>query len=283
MVVNMSDPTAALSALARHERVVAASERARAACTQLRWHQALRRRTPEAAAESRARGAWASAELDGARSSVDIVRDLMRGARPWSSDPDAAEEVLRGAVTVTAATEQYVAARPLEVRRTLAGLHLAAAARLLPPHDLGRPRTVDACPEFALLGPAPSAGAAAARLAAIEALPSDSTLPAVLALAIAHGEIAQARPFVRANGLVARAMDRVLLASTGLDPTGVAVIEAGHGVAGGTAYQGALQAYARGDLAGLLVWIDHCADAIVAGATEGERIADAILAGRLTS
>ena len=60
---------------------------AREACTRLRWHNALRRRIPEAAAESRVRGAWASGELDGARLSVDIVRDLMRGARDVARGP----------------------------------------------------------------------------------------------------------------------------------------------------------------------------------------------------
>ena len=44
--------------------VAEAMDEAREACTQLRWHQALRRRIPEAAAESRVRGAAASAELD---------------------------------------------------------------------------------------------------------------------------------------------------------------------------------------------------------------------------
>ncbi|MGL5816001.1 MAG: hypothetical protein ACRCYR_00450, partial [Phycicoccus sp.] len=39
---------------------------ARSACAQLRWHPALRRRVPEAAAESLVRGAVASAGLEGA-------------------------------------------------------------------------------------------------------------------------------------------------------------------------------------------------------------------------
>ena len=60
-------------------------EAAREACTRLRWHQALRRRIPEAAAESRVRGAVASAELEGASMPVDVVRDIARGASTWSA------------------------------------------------------------------------------------------------------------------------------------------------------------------------------------------------------
>src|SRR5690606_39573042 len=45
--------------------VTDAVEEAREACTQLRWHPALRRRIPEAAAESRVRGATATALLEG--------------------------------------------------------------------------------------------------------------------------------------------------------------------------------------------------------------------------
>lgn len=276
----MSSVLGPLRTLAQQERIGAASVRAREACTGLRWHQALRRRTPQAAAESRIRGAWANAELDGARSSIEIVRDLMRGARTWDPVPDPAQEVLRGACRVTAASEQYAARTPLLARQALAGLHMAAAADLVAAEQLGRPRTGD-CSEFSLLGPAPAAPEAAARLAALDQIVAAADLPALLVLAIVHAELAHARPFARGNGLVARAMDRVLLASSGLDPTGVVVIEAGHGAGGLTAYQGALQAYGRGSLEGLVLWVEHCAEAVVAGAAEGAAIADSVLAGRL--
>lgn len=280
-VAPVSDPNTALRALTEHPRVQAASERARAACTELRWHQALRRRIPEAAAESRIRGAWASAELDGARSTVDIVRDLMRGARARATDPDPTERIIHGAMAATAETEALAATALTSPRQTLARLHLAAAAELVAPDQLGRPRTSPTSPEFADLGPAPGPEAIAERLAQLDhILTSDA--PALLKLALAHAEIAHVRPFERGNGLVARALDRTLLRATGLDPTGVVVPEAGHGAKGSVAYQGGLQAYGLGRLDGLLLWLDHCADAVVAGAGEGRRIADAVLAGRLT-
>jgi hypothetical protein len=52
-------------------------------------------------------------------------------------------------------------------------------------------------------------------------------VPVVLAAALVHAELAVVRPFVRGNGLVARAAERALVAAAGLDPTGVAVPEAG--------------------------------------------------------
>jgi predicted naringenin-chalcone synthase len=86
---------------------------------------------------------------------------------------------------------------------------------------------------------------------------------------------------VRGNGLVARAMERGIVRASGLDPTGVAVVELGHGAGGGAAYLGALEAYGTGLPQGVALWITHCAEAIVAGADQGGRIADAVLLGRL--
>jgi hypothetical protein len=80
-------------------------------------------------------------------------------------------------------------------------------------------------------------------------------------------------------------MERLVIQASGLDPTGVAVVELGHsmaGAGGGAAYLGALAAYGSGSPRGVALWISHCAEAIVSGADEGRRIADAVLVGRLT-
>ena len=45
--------------------------------------------------------------------------------------------------------------------------------------------------------------------------------------ALTHAEIVTARPFTRGNGVVARALERAVVQAGGLDPTGVAVTEAG--------------------------------------------------------
>src|SRR5690242_10628556 len=126
----MPDVVASLTTLVQlpgvGERVVAA----RQACEQLRWHEALRRRIPEASAESRVRGAQASAALEGATVPLDLVRDVMRGAAQWPLEPDPVEQVARGAVQATAESEHVralVSSAPLQA---LARLHVAAAAGL---------------------------------------------------------------------------------------------------------------------------------------------------------
>lgn len=275
-------PLAALTTIADLPEVVAVNDRAREACTRLRWHQALRRRIPEGAAESRIRGAWASAELDGARSDLDVVRDLMRGARDRSTAPDPAEQVIHGAMAATAATESLGAQLRQAPRQAIARLHLAAAAELVPEEELGRPRPSGRdCTEFAILGPAAPSAAAAARLDALDPILAEPDLPALVVAGIAHAEIAHARPFTRGNGLVARAVERTVIKTAGLDPTGVAVPEVGHHRRGAAAYHGALAAYGQGTRTGIVVWLEHCADALVAAADEGHAIADAVLAGRL--
>ncbi len=282
-MASVSEAVAALLRLAGLPEVADDIGRVREACTRLRWHQALRRRATEAAAESRIRGAWASAELDGARSSVAIVRDLMRGARPRSAEPDPAEQVLHGAMAATAATEGLGRLALTSPRQSLARLHLAAAAQLVAADELGRPRTAgQSCAEFVELGAAPAPEQVAARLVALEEIiDAAGDLPALVVAGIAHAEIVHLRPFTRGNGLVARAYERALVQATGLDPTGVAVPEFGHGATSSAAYHGALTAYGQGSVEGVALWLRHCADAMVAGAEEGQAIADAVLAGRL--
>ena len=279
----MPDVVSSLNALATLPGVPEQTDAAREACTRLRWHEALRRRIPEAAAESRVRGAHASAALEGANLSVEIVRDLMRGAQPWPSDPDPVEQVARGVVQATAETERLGAMLRTAPLQALARLHVAAASGLVAPDQLGRPRRPgEECAEFVDLGPAPDADVVQERLATlVEVLLAGDKAPAVVVAALVHAEIAHVRPFVRGNGAVARAMERAVIQATGLDPTGVVVPEAGHGAQGGPAYLGALAAYGTGTPEGVALWLGHCCEAIVAGAAEGVRICDAVRAGRL--
>lgn len=264
--------------------VAEATDAARQACTTLRWHQALRRRIPEAAAESRVRGARASAVLDGAEMDLDLVRDLMRGATAWPETPDPLEEVVQGAARVTAETENIASMVISAPSQALARVHTAAAGHLLPESQIGRPRQVgEISREFTDLGPAPDETVVRQRLSGIvELLLNARDAPALVVAALVHAEIATVRPFVRGNGLVARAMERAVIQASGLDPTGVAVVELGHGAGGGAAYLGALAAYGSGTPQGVALWLTHCAQAVVAGAGEGGRIADAVLVGRLT-
>ena len=272
------------------------AEAAREACTRLRFHEALRRRIPEAAAESRVRGAQASAALDGAEFPVDLVRELMSGARDWPDDLDPGLRTLKGAVAATAESERVVSLVRSAPLQALARLHVAAAAALatLAGGDvagardtLGRPRVEDeGCTELVDLGPAPAPPVVAARLTSLSevivAAAGSNRVPAAVVAALVHAEVATVRPFAHGNGLVARAMERALVQALGLDPTGVAVPEAGHVANGGPAYLGSLTAYAQGGAAGVGLWLAQAGEALARGAAEGERISDAVRAGRLT-
>jgi len=280
----VSSPVAAsVEPLLRLPGVTDAVAAAREACTQLRWHQALRRRIPEAAAESRVRGARETAFLDGIQFPVETVRDLSRGALSWRDDPLPDEQVLRGAVQVTAEAEHLRAVLSAAPRQVVARLHTAAATPLrVEAAALGRPRGPEAvCAELVELGEPVAAERVAARLDGIvELLRAVGPVPAGVVGALVHAEMAVVRPFERGNGLVARALERVVVQAGGLDPTGVAVPEAGHRSLGQTAYVGALAAYATGTQDGVRLWLLHCCEAMVAAAAEGTRVADAVLAGR---
>jgi Fic family protein len=280
-VLTIADSITSLSIL---PGIAEATDAARQACTHLRWHQALRSRIPGAAAESRVRGARASAALDGAEMDLEVVRDLMRGARAWSPSPDPLEATLQGAVQATAETEHIRALVASAPSQALARIHAAAAAHLLPQSQVGRPRQAgEVSLEFSDLGPSPDETIVRQRLSGIlDLLLCARDSPAVVVAALVHAEIATVRPFVRGNGLVARAMERAIIESSGLDPSGVAVVEVGHSDGGSAAYLGALAAYATGSPQGVALWIRHCAGAVVVGAEEGVRIADAVLLGRLS-
>lgn len=283
-----SPVAASLQQLARIPSVAESIDAARQACTQLRWHEGLRRRTTEAAAESRVRGAVSSAYLDGAElagssGTVPLVRDLMRGAVPWPDRVGPVERVTRAAVRATAATEEMTTAAMTAPLQALARLHLAAAGDLVPAAAVGRPRTaIEDCTELTELGPAVTAAEIPARLHAVAELLGSirAGAPVALVAAVVHAEILAIRPFVAGNGIVARAMERVILRVGGIDPTGVAVPEAGHVGGPGTNYIGALTGYTSAGRDGVLLWLDHWGQAMVRGAAHGGRVADAVRLGR---
>lgn len=278
-----SDHEAAVTRLANLPEVGPVVERARDACTALRWHNALRRRSTEAAAESRVRGARASALLDGADVPVQDVRDLVRGATDWAGASDPVDRTVRGAVQATVEAEHvrsFLLRSPLQA---LARLHVAAGTPLLDRDQVGRPRQAhEHVAELVEVGEAAPADEVPARLAEISRLVAlADRAPAVVVAALMHAEIATSRPFAAANAIVARAAERALLQHAGVDPTGVAVPEVGHHVRGSTGYATALAAYASGERDGVAFWLRHCGGAVADGAQEGGRIADAVLAGRL--
>jgi hypothetical protein len=230
-----SDPLAALNAL---EGVGSAMVAARDGIDALLRDRGLRRTTPELTTEALLLGAHASAVLEGSASTVADVRgghgDLVAQAALRVSTE------LLGLVPV-------MARAPLQV---FARLHTLAAAGETAEEDLGRPRDPDAAQRLREL----------ARL-----LSAPTTAPALVAAAVVHGEIRTAAPFATHNGIVARAAERVVLVSRGVDPPSVTVPEAGH-LRLRREYESNLRAYATGGSAGVHAWLLYAAEAYTAGA-----------------
>jgi hypothetical protein len=165
--------------------------------------------------------------------------------------------------------------------QVLARLHAAAGAGWLPDADLGRVRSAGAEPrDLTGLGAAPDGAEAAERLALLTRTVGATRAPALVVAAVVHGELLAVRPFAAANGTVARAAARLLVCVRGLDPTGAAVAEASWAAAP-LPYLATAARFATGTPEGVAAWVGACADAVVAGAAEGRRVADAVLAGRL--
>ena len=91
-----------------------------------------------------------------------------------------------------------------------------------------------------------------------ELLTSRLETPALVLAGIAHAEIATVAPFGSADGLVARAVERMVLISSGFDPRGVIVTEVGH-LRRQADYSSQLRGYASGTVAGVRDWILHVA------------------------
>ena len=229
------DPLARLAAL---EGVASATAATRDGIDALLRDRGLRRTTPDLTAESLLRGAHASAVLEGSQSSLDDVR-----ARGGDAVAQAALRVsteLLGLLPVLTRTPLQAVAR----------LHTLAAKGAVDGGDLGRPRDA----------------AAAARLHDLgDTLASRTEAPGLVVAAVAHAELATVAPFVSHNGIVARALERLLLAARGVDPTSLTVPEAGH-LALRREYESNLRGYAEGGAAGLHAWLLYAAEAFAAGA-----------------
>ena len=285
------DPLAPLVELAGVADAIAA---ARAACEELRWHEAFRRRWREVRAESTVRSARASAAIEGARVSVEALRAAARGAAP--APVDAEGQLAFACLRAAAEVERLLPALGSRDRaagppfgQLLARLHTAASAGRtdLSTGDVGRPRG-DAPPrDLAGLGPAPPGRAVAARLELLGELVRTSRAPALIVAAVVHGEVLALRPFVVGSGIVGRAAARMLVVQRGLDPTGSVVADVAWLGPGGlgsvglgsvNAYLGAAAGFATGSPAGVAAWLIASADAVRLGADEARSIADLVLA-----
>jgi hypothetical protein len=259
--------------------VADAVERARVACEELRWHEAYRRRWREVRAEAGLRATRASCAIEGVRVPLSLVRELATsgGAAP----------VVVGALRATVLAEQRMpdlgargapALPPL--RQLLVRVHVAAAGDWLDEPDVGRLRTHGPAQDLTGLGPAPAGDELAARIDLLDRTVRSTQVPALVVAAVVHAELLTLRPFRAANGLVARAVARLLLTARGMDPTGSVVPEASWAAALNP-YLGGAAGFATGSAEGVGAWLRGYGDAVVAGADEARAIADSVLAGSL--
>ena len=231
--------------------VAEAAEAARAALGKAHRHRTNLRNWPLTAAESTIRGARSSSMLDGGGALLDTA----------SVADDA---VLAGALRVGQALEGGTTAlvgvwqrAPLQA---LARLHSLAAADLVDEHQLGRPR------------PAPEV---AARLDLMTSLVTGgSSVGAPVLAAVAHGEMLTLSPFGSADGVVARAVSRLVTIASGLDPHGLGVPEV-YWMRRADEYHAAAAGFATGTAQGVGEWLLLCCRALEDGAREALSIAEA--------
>jgi Fic family protein len=198
----------------------------------------LRRTSPEMTAESLLRGAHASAVLEGSTATVEEVR------------AGEVDEIAADAVRLSASMLALAPLLKTAPLQAIARLHAVVGSGALDPEQLGRPR--DAASADRLRGVA-------------ELLLSGTEAPALLVAAIAHADVATAAPFASHNGIVARALERLVLVSRGVDAKSLVVPEAGH-LALRAAYESSLRGYSEGGPRGVHAWALYGAEAFAAGA-----------------
>lgn len=304
-------------ALAREERVAAASEALYEASAQLRWQEALRKRWREARAEASVRGAVSGAAIEGAVVSAQALREQIaagpKGAGVHASSKDPAWDAATG---LWRAHSRLVGYMPDLVGRTrpvvpataqlMATLHRdvagpLAVGGLISEAVVGCPRESEQALENQALegggmleggktaftggqllegGPGPNLGGQELRerLAQIVTLIDTPNLPALVRVALVHAEMLTVRPFALANGALGRLLVRHLSVRDGLDPTGVSVSDYYAGRVPG-AYAEAAQAYASASLEGVVAWIIWQAEALLEGMRQGSELSRAVQAG----
>lgn len=229
------DPFARLTEL---EGVGSAMAATRDGIDALLRDRGLRRTTPELTAESLLRGACATAVLEGSGSDEEQIR---------SGEGDA---VARSAVRLSAELLALLPTLQTAPLQALARLHTLAAKGEVDDADLGRPRSPEA----------------AARLRDLAAsLTAPTSAPALVVAAVAHAEVATVAPFVSHNGIVARALERLLLVARGVDAKSLVVPEAGH-LALRREYESNLRGYAEGGASGVHAWLLYAAEGFAKGA-----------------
>jgi hypothetical protein len=243
----VTDPLAPLTEL---PGVAEACDEAREALGRAHRHRVNLRGWPRTAAEAAVRAARASSVLDGGSLTIRAEDD---------TDP-----VLAGALRVAEALEGGATAlvgvwqrAPLQA---IARLHALAAADLTEDDRLGRPRPdADVGRRLELLR---------------DVITGGTRVPAPVLAAVAHGELLTLAPFGVADGVVARAVSRLITITSGLDPHGLGVPEV-YWMRQSGDYRAAARGFQSGTPDGLTAWILTSCTALHAGAREALAIAQA--------
>lgn len=249
----VTGPRDLLAPLLELPGVADAAEAARDALGRAHRHRANLRNWPVTAAESTVRGARSSSALDGGGIQLD--------AASGSADPVLAG-ALRAGQAIEGGATNLVGTWPRAPLQALARLHALAAADLVDDDTaLGRPRQD---PE------------AAARLDLMTRLVTGASVaPAPVLAAVAHGEILALAPFGSADGVVARAVSRLVTMCSGLDPHGLGVPEV-YWLRRPDEYRDAAAGFATGHPDGVGNWVLMCCRALEDGAREALSIAEAV-------
>jgi hypothetical protein len=234
--------------------VAAAADQAREALGRAHRHRANLRRWPVTAAEAALRAARASAVLDGGLK-LDEQLDASAASDPVFAGALRVAQALEGGETTLVGVWQRA---PLQA---LARLHMLAAADRVDEDQLGRPRAdADVGPRLELLAKIVTGGSGA---------------PAPVIAAVAHGELLTLAPFGSADGVVARAVSRLITIATGLDPHGLGVPEVSW-MRRAADYRDAARGFAAGTPDGVAAWLVLCCRALRTGAQEASSIADSL-------
>ncbi|CAM4108616.1 hypothetical protein MB901379_04555 [Mycobacterium basiliense] len=238
--------------------VAEASDLARAALGRAHRHRANLRGWPASAAEAALRAARASSVLDGGPGRwEDVV--------PASGAPAVSDPVFGGALRVAQALEggggPLVRVWQQAPLQALARLHMLAAADRVDDDRLGRPRADS------------GVGPRLELLADLVTGPTQASAPVVAA--VAHGELLTLKPFGSADGVVARAVSRLIAIASGLDPHGLGVPELSW-MRQPADYRDAADRFAGGTADGVAAWLLLCCRSMEAGAQEALAIAESL-------
>ena len=273
-----ADPLAPLAEL---PGVAAAGEEAREALGRAHRHRTNLRGWPTTAAEASLRAARASSVLDGGSLQLSDGRSIAGSAGggdlPSPQSPACAgahargpmrvgpDPVLAGALRVSEALEggttSLVGVWQRAPLQAIARLHALAAADLAGDDRLGRPRgDAEVGRRLALLADIVTGG---------------TQVPAPVLAGVVHGELLTLEPFGTADGVVARAVSRLVTIASGLDPHGLGVPEV-YWMQHSGDYRAAARGFSSGTPDGLAAWLVLSARALRAGAREALTIAQSV-------